>query len=136
MGLLLDETKSLVPALAEAEPPDVVVHDDTLAWWGRVLAHRWGVPAVETWPNFVSNQHWSMNAYAKLNPLHPRLIVTMVRMAWYLEGEGITDIGGVFRGASAAARIITLPRAFQPAGETFTEGYSSVGPPYRPCFPG
>lgn len=128
MGLLLDETRSLVPILAVAEPPDLVVHDGTLAWWGRVLAHRWGVPAVETWPNFVSNRHWSMNAYAKLNPLHPRFIVAMIRASWYLRREGITDVGSFFQGASAAGRIVTLPRAFQPAGETFTGRYVFVGP--------
>src|SRR3954468_22227699 len=60
IDLLLDETKVLVPILAEAEPPDLVVHDGTLAWWGRILARRWGVPSVETWPNLVSNGHWSM----------------------------------------------------------------------------
>lgn len=56
MGLLLEETKALVPVLAEARPPDLVVHDGTLA------------------PNFVSNRHWSMNRYAKINPLSPRFL--------------------------------------------------------------
>ncbi|WP_052809518.1 macrolide family glycosyltransferase [Streptomonospora alba] len=128
MGLLLEETKALVPALAEARPPDLVVHDGTLAWWGRILAHRWRVPAVETWPNFVSNRHWSMNRYAKINPLSPCFLATMLRVARYLRSEGITDVGGFFQGASAARRIVTIPRCFQPAGETFTDGYAFVGP--------
>lgn len=128
MGLLLDETKALVPVLAEAKPPDLVVHDGTLAWWGRILAHRWQVPAVETWPNFVSNRHWSMKAYAKLNPLHPRFLGTMFRAARYLRAQGITDVGGFFQGTAAARRIVTVPRAFQYAGDTFTDGHVFVGP--------
>lgn len=128
MGLLLDETKALVPVLADEPAPDVVVHDGTLAWWGRVLAHHWGVPAVETWPNLVSNKHWNMNTYTKINPAHPRFLLMMLRVGRYLRQQGITDIGGFFQGAHAAARIVTLPRAFQYAGDTFDDGYSFVGP--------
>ena len=127
MGLLLDETAALVPTLAEAPPPDLVVHDGTLAWWGRVLAHRWGVPSVETWPNFVSNRNWSMNAYAKVNPASPRFLWQMLRIGRYLRGQGVGDIGSFMQGRSAAARIVTLPRAFQYAGETFDE-WDFVGP--------
>lgn len=127
-GLLLDETKALVPVLARATPPDLVVHDGTLAWWGRVLAHRWGAPAVETVPNLVSNKHWSMNSYAKINPVHPRFLMMMLRAGRYLRQQGITDVGGFFQGSGAAARIVTVPRAFQYAGETFTDGYAFVGP--------
>src|SRR5699024_12468176 len=45
MGLLLDVTTAMVPQLDQAPRPDLVLHDGTLAWWGRILAHRWGVPA-------------------------------------------------------------------------------------------
>jgi MGT family glycosyltransferase len=128
MGMLLDETAALVPGLATAEPPDLVLHDGPLAWWGRVLAHRWGVPAVETWPNLVSNRHWSMRAYARINPLSPRFLRTMVRTARYLRGQGITDVGGFMQGAAARLRVVTLPRAFQYAGDTFGDGYAFVGP--------
>ncbi len=127
MGLLLDETKALLPALAEASPPDLVLHDGTLAWWGRILAHRWGVPTVETWPNFVSNRHWSMNAYAKINPVSPRFLWQVLRIGRYLRSHGIRDVGGFMQSRSAAARIVTLPRAFQYAGDTF-DGWHFVGP--------
>ncbi|MGV0746218.1 macrolide family glycosyltransferase [Mycolicibacterium sp. XJ870] len=127
MGLLLDETAAVVPILAETPPPDLVLHDGTLAWWGRILAHRWGVPAVEIWPNFVSNRHWSMNAYAKINPVSPRFLWQMFRIGRYLRSQGITEIGDFLQGRSAAARLVTLPRAFQYAGDTF-DGWHFVGP--------
>ncbi|MCO1657207.1 macrolide family glycosyltransferase [Pseudonocardia humida] len=128
MGMLLDETAALVPVLADAEPPDLVLHDGPLAWWGRILAHRWGVPSVETWPNLVANRHWSMREYTRINPLSPRFLRTVLRIGRYLRGQGIGDVQGFTRGDTADLRLVTLPRAFQYAGDTFPDGYAFVGP--------
>ena len=127
MGYLLDETRMLVPLLARHPAPDLVLHDGPLAIWGRVLAHRWAVPSVEVWPNLVSNRHWSMNRYTRLNPLAPRFLATMMRYGSYLRRERIRDVRGFFEGSAAAQRLVTLPRVFQYAGETF-EGFRFVGP--------
>lgn len=127
MGLLLDETKAIVPQLASAAAPDLVLHDGTLAWWGRILAHRWRAPAVETLPNLVSNRHWSMNTYSKINPVDPRFLWQMFRIGRYLRSRGIDRIGAFMQSELAAARIVTLPRAFQYAGSTF-EDWDFVGP--------
>lgn len=127
MGLLLDETKSMVDQLANLSRPDLVVHDGTLAWWGRVLAHRWGVPSVETWPNFVGNKHWNMSRYVRMNPFSPRFLLTMLRIGRYVRSEGISDVGAFMQGRLASARIVTLPRSLQPRGETFTD-HDFVGP--------
>ncbi|MBE2999294.1 glycosyl transferase [Nocardiopsis sp. HNM0947] len=127
MGLLLEETRAAVDQLDGLAPPDLVVHDGTLVWWGRILAHRWGVPSVETWPNFVGNRHWSMKSYVRLNPLSPALWRVLLRTGRYVRAQGMTDVGAFFQGTDAAERLVTLPRAFQPAGETFT-GHRFVGP--------
>lgn len=127
MGLLLDETKSTVEQLADLPRPDLVVHDGTLAWWGRILAHRWGVPAVETWPNFVGNKHWNMGRYVRINPVSPRFLLTMLRIGRYVRSEGISDVGAFMQGRLAEARIVALPRSFQPRGETFSD-CDFVGP--------
>ncbi|MGO2112594.1 MAG: macrolide family glycosyltransferase, partial [Pseudoclavibacter sp.] len=130
MGLLLDETKVMVDRLESMPRPEIVVHDGTLAWWGRVLARRWGVPAVETWPNFVGNKHWNMGRYTKINPVSPRFIRTMLRVHRYLRTQGfkgLAETGAFLDGSSAAARIVTVPCAFQPHGETFTT-HDFVGP--------
>src|SRR5690625_5738190 len=95
MCLLLGETAALVPQLNQAPPPDLVLHDGTLAWWGRVLAHNCDVPAVETWPNFVGNEHWSMNAYTKINPLNLRFLWQMLRIGRYMRRQGISDVVGL-----------------------------------------
>lgn len=51
----LDDAVQALPQLADAfagDEPDLVLHDIT-AYPARVLAHRWGVPAVQLWPNMV-----------------------------------------------------------------------------------
>ncbi|WP_091532755.1 macrolide family glycosyltransferase [Microlunatus soli] len=127
MGLLLDETKAMVSTLGQAPKPDLVLHDGTLTWWGRILAHRWQLPAVETLPNLVSNRHWSMNAYTKINPVDPRFLWQMLRIGRYLRSQGIDRVGDFMQGTTAAARIVTVPRAFQYRGDTF-DGWDFVGP--------
>ncbi|MET7338644.1 macrolide family glycosyltransferase [Nonomuraea sp. NPDC005650] len=129
MGLLLDETRSALAQLAGGERPDLVVHDGPLCWWGRILAARWQVPSVETWPNLVSNGHWSMQRqYTTFNPLSFGFLRMAVRLGRLLRKEGLGDMQAFMRGDRAAIRLVLLPRAFQYAGETFGGGYAFVGP--------
>lgn len=129
MGMLLDETRSALAQLDGGERPDLVVHDGTMCWWGRILAARWQVPSVENWPNLVSNEHWSMqDQYTTVNGLSLGFLRAAVRLASFLRKEGFRDVQAFLRGDRAAARLVTLPRAFQYAGETFGDGYVFVGP--------
>ncbi|MFI7612527.1 macrolide family glycosyltransferase [Nonomuraea terrae] len=129
MGLLLEETRAALPQLDGGERPDLVVHDGTMCWWGRILAERWQVPSVETWPNLVGNDHWSMHHdYTTVNPLSFGFLRTGVRLARFLRKEGFGDVRAFMRGDRAAVRLVMLPRAFQYAGETFGDGYVFVGP--------
>lgn len=132
--LALVETKHMMGQFdamrwrGELDAPDLVVHDGPVAWWGRLLAHDWGVPAVENWPNLVSNRHWNMQQYIRMNPVDPVFLRFIWRLARYLRSRGIKDVGGFMQGTGASDRIVTVPRAFQPAGDTFDTGYSFVGP--------
>jgi MGT family glycosyltransferase len=129
MGLLLDETRSALAQLGSGERPDLVVHDGPLCWWGRILAARWQVPSVETWPNLVSNEHWSMHRqYTTFNPLSFGFLRMAMRLGRLLREEGLGDVQAFMRGDRAAVRLVLLPRAFQYAGETFGDGYAFVGP--------
>ncbi|MGI5273091.1 macrolide family glycosyltransferase [Nonomuraea sp. CA-218870] len=128
--LLLAETKAVLAQLRDAERPDLVVHDGPMAWWGRVLARKWSVPSVETWPNLVGNEHWSLHRdYTTFNPLSPRFLLLLARLSALLRREGVGgDLPGFLQGSRAAMRLVMLPRAFQYAGETFGPGYRFVGP--------
>jgi MGT family glycosyltransferase len=129
MAVLLEETKSMLVQLHDAERPDIVVHDGTMGWWGRILARRWQVPSVETWPNLVSNEQWAMSQkYTTFNPLSPGFLLMAVRLSRFLKKQGAEGMQAFMSGEAAASRLVTLPRAFQYAGETFTDRYEFVGP--------
>ncbi|WP_106318498.1 macrolide family glycosyltransferase [Actinoplanes italicus] len=129
MDVLLKETKSMLAQLHDTERPDVVVHDGTMGWWGRILARRWQVPSVETWPNLVSNEHWAMSQkYTTFNPLSPAFLLMAVRLSRFLKKQGAEGMQAFMSGDAAVVRLVTLPRAFQYAGETFTDRYEFVGP--------
>ncbi|MEU3309990.1 macrolide family glycosyltransferase [Nocardiopsis sp. NPDC006832] len=129
MGSLLEEIKVVHADQVDREAPDLVVHDATLAWWGRLLAHRWGVPTVENWPNLVSNKHWSLHHdHTRINPLNPRFLLTVFRMIRYARSQGFADGGAFMMGTGAALRLVTLPKAFQYEGESFADTHLFVGP--------
>ncbi|GLY36334.1 glycosyl transferase [Amycolatopsis sp. NBRC 101858] len=129
MAMNLRETKAVLAQVEQTfpGPPDLVVHDGPMGWWGRLLAAKWQVPAVVTWPHLVSNDHWKLAQYLPVNPLSPTLLLAMARTLrlaarYGVPGTSLTDGGG------SAAQLVFLPRAFQFAGDTFDERYHFVGP--------
>ncbi|MGE2734116.1 macrolide family glycosyltransferase [Mycolicibacterium vaccae] len=130
LGSALTEAQSalaqVLPAFG-ADVPDLVVHDGTMAWWGRLAAARWQTPVVACWPNFVGNRHWSLNRYVKINPVDPRLLRMLWRTHRLARRYGLTALN-LLQSAGADAQLVFLPRAFQFAGDTFGPPYAFVGP--------
>lgn len=126
----LVESEDVAPQVLSGfrgDEPDVVVHDATMAWWGRLVAARWGVPAVACWPNFVGNRHWSLNRYVKANPLRPAMVRALWRVHRSARRHGLTGLD-LLQSSGAAAQLVLLPREFQYAGETFGPPYTFIGP--------
>jgi MGT family glycosyltransferase len=136
----MDQLKSSYPVLSEVfagDEPDLVVHDSAyLGLIGPVLAARWGVPSVQTYPSFASNKHWSLAkeylpGQGRMSPAYPRAIGLGIRLTKLLRSLGVrVDLGDFLKGTGARARLALFPRAFQFAGQTFDESFSFVGP----CF--
>lgn len=127
---LLREARVVLPALTQryaAYVPDLVVYDAPMAWWGRLLAARWSVPAVPVWPGFVPHEHPATNS----GPLSRRR--GLVKLAGDL---GLTP-EDVLLGTGTPAQLVLLPRALQEAGESFDHSYQFVGlvPPPAPKDP-
>ncbi|GAA1969175.1 macrolide family glycosyltransferase [Amycolatopsis minnesotensis] len=130
MAAMLRETKRLVPEMIaryEGDEPDLVVHDGPIAWWGRFLAAHWGVPVVTSWPNLVSNEHWSMTRYVDVNRASPRLLLTFLRMAVFAKKYRLRA-DTVVNGSTDLPQLVFVPRAFQFEGGTFTGAHHFVGP--------
>ncbi|MFF0359643.1 macrolide-inactivating glycosyltransferase [Streptomyces fungicidicus] len=121
-----------LPQLIEAyegDTPDLVLHDIT-SYPARVLAHRWGVPAVSLSPNLVA---WDGYEKEVAEPMWEEPKKTERGQAYYarfrawLEENGITQHPDDFAGRPARS-IVLIPRALQPNADRVDESvHSFVG---------
>lgn len=129
---LADAIQAL-PQLAEAfagDAPDLVLHDIT-SYPARVLAHRWGVPAVSLWPNLVP---WEGYEKEVGEPMTAELKQTERGQAYYARFDGwLAENGlGHVRSDDFVARprrgLVLIPEALQPnADRVNREMYTFVG---------
>ncbi|MFF9485198.1 macrolide-inactivating glycosyltransferase [Streptomyces sp. NPDC014676] len=128
----LDDAVQALPQLIEAyedDTPDLVLHDIT-SYPARVLAHRWGVPAVSLSPNLVA---WDGYEQEVAEPMWEEPKKTERGQAYYarfhawLEENGITEHPDPFVGRPARS-IVLIPKALQPNADRVDESvYSFVG---------
>ena len=129
---LADAIQAL-PQLAEAfagDEPDLILHDIT-SYPARVLAHRWGVPAVSLWPNLVP---WEGYEQEVGEPMTAELKQIERGKAYYARFEGWLAENGLGHVPSddfvARPRrgLVLIPEALQPnADRVNREMYTFVG---------
>jgi MGT family glycosyltransferase len=121
---LADAIQAL-PQLAEAyegDEPDLVLHDIT-SYPARVLAHRWGVPAVSLSPNLVA---WEGYEEEVAEPMWAGPRRTARGQAYYarfeswLRENGITQHPDPFAGRPGRS-LVLIPRAMQPNADRVDE---------------
>ncbi|ANI42868.1 macrolide family glycosyltransferase [Mycolicibacterium vaccae] len=130
MTVALDEAEYVLPQVLSGfrdDAPNLVLHDATMAWWGRLAAATWSVPVVAGWPNLVGNRHWSMNRYVKVNFLQASMLRALWRVQRLARRYGL-NAARLLQSAGADAQLVFLPREFQYAGDTFGPPYVFVGP--------
>jgi len=128
---LADAIQAL-PQLIEAyegDEPDLVLHDIT-SYPARVLAHRWGVPAVSLSPNLVA---WEGYEKEIAEPMWAEPKKTArgqayhARFQGWLEENGITLHPDAFAGRPGRS-IVLIPKALQPHADRVDERvHSFVG---------
>lgn len=128
---LADAIQAL-PQLIEAydgDEPDLVLHDIT-SYPARVLAHRWGVPAISLSPNLVA---WEGYEEEIAEPMWAEPKKTERGQAYYrrfhawLEENGITLHPDPFAGRPDRS-LVLIPRALQPNADRVDETvYTFVG---------
>ncbi|MEU9559283.1 macrolide-inactivating glycosyltransferase [Streptomyces fumanus] len=128
---LADAIQAL-PQLIEAyrgDEPDLVLYDIT-SYPARVLAHRWGVPAVSLSPNLVA---WEGYEKEVGEPMWEEPLKTERGQAYYarfrawLAENGITLHPDEFSGRPARS-LVLIPKALQPHADRVDERvYSFVG---------
>ncbi|MGW2717375.1 macrolide-inactivating glycosyltransferase [Streptomyces sp. NPDC001492] len=130
--LFLADAIQALPQLAEAydgDAPDLVLHDIT-AYPGRVLARRWGVPAISLSPNLVA---WEGYEEEVAEPMWAEPRRTERGRAYYarfrawLEENGITRHPDDFVGRPDRS-LVLIPKALQPNADRVDESvYTFVG---------
>ncbi|MGW5372989.1 macrolide-inactivating glycosyltransferase [Streptomyces sp. NPDC004009] len=130
--LFLNDAVQALPQLAaayEGDEPDLVLHDIT-SYPARVLAHRWGVPAVSLSPNLVA---WDGYEEEVAEPLWAEPRKTERGRAYYarfgdwLTRNGITRHPDRFAGHPDRS-LVLIPRALQPHADRVDERvYTFVG---------
>jgi MGT family glycosyltransferase len=133
----IDEAITTVPIYEAGfgnDLPDVLLYDVSTFAAGRVLARKWDRPAIELFATFASNEHYSLTQQigalyeGQIDREHPALVDFFVKQARLLREHGLEDVTlAEFNAAADDANLVFLPRAFQPAAETFDDRFTFVG---------
>ncbi|MCB5165604.1 macrolide-inactivating glycosyltransferase [Streptomyces bambusae] len=114
----LADAEQALPQLAEAfagDEPDLVLHDIT-SYPARVLAHRWGVPAVSLSPNLVAWDGYEEEVGAPMQAAlraSDRGRAYEERFRGWLAEHGISGTPDSFV-ARPRRSIVLIPQALQP----------------------
>ncbi|MET8171842.1 macrolide-inactivating glycosyltransferase [Streptomyces clavifer] len=129
----LTDAVQVLPQLVEAfrgDEPDLVLHDIT-SYPARLLAHRWGVPAVSLWPNLVP---WEGYEEEVGEPATAALRQTDRGRAYYARFEqwltenGLGDVPPDDFVARPRRALVLIPEALQPnADRVDRDVYTFVG---------
>lgn len=141
MSVLLDESEAMLDAaVSELDPVDCVVYDTSVLYAGRILARRWDCASAQTVPFFASNEHFSyLNAMyndeggerpAEATPAElPEWVgTTMARIGALSAQHGVDVAPDELWFEIPARSIVTVPREFQYAGESFDDRFVFTGP--------
>ncbi|MFE7130974.1 macrolide-inactivating glycosyltransferase [Streptomyces sp. NPDC057638] len=123
----LDDGVHALPQLAAAfagDEPDLVLHDIT-SYAARILAHRWGVPAVSLSPNLVA---WDGYEEEVAEPMYAELKASERGQAYYARFTGWLRENGLGERPDADAfvgrprrSLVLIPKALQPQADRVDE---------------
>jgi MGT family glycosyltransferase len=135
----LAEAETVLPQIEpalRADPPDLVVFD-RMAFAGRILADKLGLPTVQSWVVMVSNEHWSLGSLLDgFDVEDPDFVAFVNRLDAFLGEQGLSLTPTEFLTPVACRDLAYFPRAFQYAGDRFDDQVCFVGPCARPPLPG
>ena len=137
--ILVDTTLALddkvCNEMAELKPNCIVA--DSMALWGKVIAHKLNIPFVSSTTTFAFNQHSSKVMKQGLGDLFKMLfsIPKTNKQVKRLQDKGypVKNILDIIGSDDNTHTIVYTSPEFQPCSETFSEKYAFVGPSIRPA---
>ncbi|MGQ0838756.1 macrolide family glycosyltransferase [Actinokineospora sp.] len=109
--------------------PDVILHD-FMAWGGRFVAARNGIPGVRMFPTYGINEHFNIQERFPMAELtDPRIMEMIGKLVEVLPEMGLPGITPPeFFFQIAELGIIYVPRRFHYDGDTFDDRFVFAGP--------
>ena len=116
--------------------PDCIVAD-SMALWGKAIAHKLHIPFVSSTTTFAFNQHSSKIMKHGLVDLF-RMLLAIPKTGKHIrrlqnKGYPIKNILDIIGNDVNTHTIVYTSPEFQPSSETFSEKYAFVGPSIRPA---
>jgi MGT family glycosyltransferase len=134
-SVFVEESRRVLPQVLEpirVERPDYILYDN-LCFWGRIVARKLGVPAIRLHPSYAMNEQsmgMLMRTFgAQGGPFGGGFQEGLERL---FRESGMPEASPREIFSPEPLNVIFMPRAFQPAGETFDERFLFVGPAIAP----
>jgi MGT family glycosyltransferase len=124
--------KQILPVL-EKDPPDAVLYD-TLAVQGHLASKALGVPAIQLFTTYASNDEFSISrTWDPVPDEHPARVAANKLARDFTAKYGVPhlDTFGIFENAEDL-NIVFLQRSFHPAGDAFDNRYVFTGAQIAP----
>ena len=136
--ILVDTTLALDDKVCkemEELKPDCIVAD-SMALWGKAIAHKLHIPFVSSTTTFAFNQHSSKIMKHGLVDLF-QMLLAIPKTGKHIrrlqnKGYPIKNILDIIGNDVNTHTIVYTSPEFQPSSETFSEKYAFVGPSIRP----
>ena len=137
--ILVDTTLALddkvCREMAELKPDCIVA--DSMAIWGKAVAHKLNIPFVSSTTTFAFNQYSAKVMKQGLGDLFKMLfsIPKTSKQIKRLQDKGypVKNILDIIGSDDNTHTIVYTSAEFQPCSETFSEKYAFVGPSIRPA---
>ena len=130
--LALDE---MVSEQIKSIDPDVIVAD-SVAYWGKLTAMKYGIPFVSSTTTFAFNKYSSAymkhgaGEIAKMMMSMPKINRQLKRLR--NQGYPVKNILEVVQNDNETNTLVYTSRYYQPCSETFSDKYHFIGPSIRP----
>ena len=115
--------------------PDIVV-SDSVAFWGKLVAMKHGLPYVSSTTTFAFNKYSSQ--YMNESPWDiARMLFAMPKINKQIKrlqdkGYPVKGILDIVQIDNATTTIVYTSKYFQPRSDTFSDRYHFIGPSIRP----
>ena len=115
--------------------PDLVV-SDSVAFWGKLTAMKYGLPYVCSTTTFAFNRYSA--SYMKEGPFDiAKMLLTMPKINRQIKrlrdkGYPVKGFLDIVQNDNETNTIVYTSKEFQPRSETFSDRYHFIGPSIRP----